>query len=139
MKRNLFAAAAATLAFALLPGHALAEPVLGKVETVYVAMSQFLLVEYTPGMRTHDRPLVAEVRLRDANGQAARRVMLRLDQEKVDTGDIVAVIEGDQGRGMRTAPLQSRDRFSRIEAKHESLQARSFFNETPKFLALGTQ
>ena len=136
MKRNLFAAAAATLAFALLPAHAGAEQVLGKVETVYVAMSQFVLVEYTPGMRTHDRPFVADVRLRDANGQAARRVMLRLDQEKVDAGDIIAIIEGDQGRGMRTAPLLSRDRFSRIEAKHDSLQARGFFNETAKFAAL---
>ena len=136
MKKSLLAASVACAALTLMPGAASAEPALGKVDVVYVAMSQFILVEYTPGMRTHDRPLVAEVRLRDASGQPARRVMLRLDRETVDTGDIVAVNEGESGNGLRSAPLRSHDRLAHVEAKHDSLHARNFFNTTPKFLAL---
>lgn len=64
------------------------------------------------------------------------RVMLRLDGETVDTGDIVAVNEGESGNGLRSAPLRSRDRLAHVEAKHDSLLARSFFNTTPKFLTL---
>jgi len=136
VKKSLLAAAIACVALNLMPATASAQPALGKVDAVYVAMSQFILVEYTSGMRTHDRPLVADVRLRDANGQPARRVMLRLDRETVDAGDIVAVNEGESGNGLRTAPLRSRDRLAHVEAKHDSLLARNFFNTTPKFLAL---
>ena len=132
MKTTLRAATAA-LAFALLPAAAIAEPVLGKVETLYVALSRDLLVELTPGMNTHDRPLVAEVRLRDDNGKAARRVFLRLAGEEVEAGDVVAV---HQGTTMRNVPLQSRDRLARIEAKHSTETARYFFRDTPKFVAL---
>ena len=135
MKKTLLAASVACFALNLMPGMASAQPALGKVDAVYVAMSQFVLVEYTPGMRTYDRPLVAEVRLRDANGQPARRVMLRLEKEAVDTGDIVAINEGEQGNGLRTAPMRSRDRLAHVEAKHDSLLARNFFNATPEFLA----
>lgn len=136
MKKSLLAAAVACAALNFMPATASAQPALGKVDAVYVAMSQFILLEYTPGMHTHDRPLVADVRLRDANGQPARRVMLRLEKETVDAGDIVAVNEGESGNGLRTAPLRSRDRLAHVEAKHDSLQARNFFNTTPKFLAL---
>ena len=132
MKTSLRAATAA-LAFALLPAAAIAEPVLGKVETLYVAMSRDLLVELTPGMNTHDRPLVAEVRLRNDSGQAARRVFLRLAGEEVEAGDVVAV---HQGTAMRNVPLQSRDRLAHIEAKHNTETARYFFRDTPKFVAL---
>ena len=136
MKKSLLAATVACVAHNLMPGTAGAQPALGQVDAVYVAMSQFILVEYTPGMRTHERPLVADVRLRDANGQPSRRVMLRLDRETVDAGDIVAVNEGESGNGLRTAPLRSRDRLAHVEAKHDSLLARNFFNTTPNFLAL---
>jgi hypothetical protein len=133
MKTTLRAAAAA-LAFAFLPAAAsAAEPILGKVETLYVAMSRDLLVEYTPGMHTHGRPLMAEVRLRDASGQAARRVFLRLEGENVEAGDVVAVNERSE---MRNVPLQSRDRLAYVEAKHNTETARYFFRETPRFVAL---
>ena len=135
MKKTLLAARVACFALNLMPGMASAQPALGKVDAVYVAMSQFVLVEYTPGMRTHDHPLVAEVRLRDANGQPARRVMLRLEKEAVDTGDIVAINEGEQGNGLRTAPMRSHDRLAHVAAKNDSLLARNFFNATPEFLA----
>jgi hypothetical protein len=132
VKANLRAAATAAL-LALLSAAAGAEPALGKVETIYVAMSRDVLVEWTTEMRTHGRPLVAEVRLRDASGQAARRVFLRLAGENVEAGDIVAVNEGTQ---MRNVPLQSRDRLAHIEAKRDTELARHFFSEPPKLVAL---
>lgn len=130
--KTAFRAATAALAFALLPVAAIAEPVLGRVEALYVAMSRDLLIEFTPGMNTHERPLVAEVRLRDDAGRAARRVFLRLAGEEVEAGDVVAV---QQGSAMRNVPLQSRDRLARIEAKHHTEMARTFFRDTPQFVA----
>lgn len=132
MKTTIRAATAA-LAFALLPAAAIAEPVLGRVEALYVAMSRDLLVEFTPGMNTLDRPLVAEVRLRDGVGQPARRVFLRLAGEEVEAGDVVAV---QQGSAMRNVPLQSRDRLAGIEAKRHTETARTFLDNTPKLVAL---
>ena len=136
MKTKLLATVAASIALSVLSSTAAADQSLGRVETLYVAMSQYILVELTPGMRTHDRPLVADVRLRDANGQAARRVFLRLDGEAVEPGDVVAVNEGEHANSLRTAPLRSRDRLAHIEAKYDSEIARNFFNQAPKFLAL---
>ena len=130
--KTIFRAATAALAFALLPAAAIAEPVLGKVESLYVAVSRDLLIAFAPGMNTHERPLVAEVRLRDSAGQPARRVFLRLAGEEVEAGDVVAV---HQGTAMRNVPLQSRDRLARIEAKHHTETARNFFGDTPKFVA----
>jgi len=132
VKANLRAAATAAV-LALLSATAGAEPVLGKVETIYLAMSRDVLVEFGPGMRDLGRPLVAEVRLRDASGRAARRVFLRLAGENVEPGDIVAVNERVE---MRNVPLQSRDRLAHIEAKHDTELARHFFSETPKLVAL---
>jgi hypothetical protein len=134
MKTFSLATTLACAAFCV--GTAAQAETLGRVETVYVAMSQYMLVEMTPGMRTHDRPLVAEVRLRDADGQAARRVMLRLDSDKVEAGDIVAVNEGEQSGAIKTGPLRARDRLARVEAKHDTDSARNFFNQRPSFLAL---
>ncbi len=134
--KNLFCAVAVALAIAALPTPAAAEAVLGKVETLYVAMSRDLLVEFTPGMRTHDRPLVADVRLRDAAGEAARRVFLRLDGAAVEAGDVVAINQGDRGDAPRSGPLRNRDRLAHIEAKHNTETARNFFRTTPDFLAL---
>ena len=99
-------------------------------------MSQFILVELTPGVRAHDHPLVADVRLRDTSGQGGRRLYLRLDNEGVDAGDIVAVNEAGAAGALRAAPLRGRDRLVRIEAKHDTAFARNFFNEAPKTLAL---
>jgi hypothetical protein len=130
-------AAALALAIAIMPAAAAAETVLGKVETLYVALSRDLLIEFTPGMRTHDRPLVADVRLRDAAGQVARHVFLRLDGDAVEAGDVVAVTEDERGRGMRTGSPKSRARLARVEAKFNTDTARDFFRATPKFLALG--
>ncbi len=122
---------------AALPGAALADTVLGKVETVYLATGQNLLIEYTPGMRVHDREFVAQVRLRDAAGQPARRVMLRMGQDRVEEGDVLALHEGDRPGTLKTAPLPSRDRFARVEATRDTVMAQTFFkSQPPAFLAL---
>ena len=134
--KKLLRVVAVALASAALPTPAAAEAVLGKVETLYVAMSRDLLIEFTPGMRTHDRPLVADVRLRDSAGKAARRVFLRLDGAAVETGDVVAINEGERGDAPRTGPFRNRDRLAHIEAKHNTETARNFFRSTPDVLAL---
>lgn len=122
---------------AALPGAAVADTVLGKVETVYLASAQNLLVEYTPGMRTHDREFVAQVRLRDAAGQPARRVLLRMGSDRVDEGDVVALHEGDRAGMPRVAPLPARDRFAHVEAARDTVMAQTFFkSQPPAFLAL---
>ena len=83
------------------------------------------------------RPLVADVRLKDADGKPGRRVFVRLDKEAVDAGDVVAINEGDKPGAPRTGPLRARDRLSHIEAKHDTAYARNFFRPaTPDFLAL---
>ncbi|MBL8383633.1 MAG: hypothetical protein JNM90_11180 [Burkholderiales bacterium] len=127
--------AAAALLAAVFSHAACAEPALGRVETLYVAMSQHLLVEMTPGMRTHDRPLVAGVRLRDAGGAPARQVFLRVEADAVEAGDIVAVSEAERG-ALRTAPLRARDRLLHVEARRDTELARNFFQTRPGFLAL---
>ena len=124
------------LAFAALPVIASADTVLGKVETLYMASSQHMLVEYTPGTRTHDRNLVADVVIRDGAGTPARHVLLPLADEPVERGDIVAINEGERGNALRTAPLRARDRIARIEAKYDTELARNFFRKEPSnFLA----
>jgi hypothetical protein len=135
MHRTLYAATAG-LALLAACGAALAEPTLGKVETLYAAMDRNVLVELKPGARSADFPLVADVRLRDAAGQQSRRVLLRLDGESVERGDIVAVIEGERGSAPRIAPMRSRDQLAHIEAKHDTPYARNFFRSAPDFLAL---
>lgn len=136
MNRRFVAALGFAVA-AALPAAASADTVLGRVETLYLASQHNLLVEYTPGMRTHDRELVAEVRLRDAGGQPGRRVMLRLGSDRVEQGDVIAVHEGDRSSTMRIAPLPTRDRFARIEAPRGSELAQNFFTPAPpSFLAL---
>jgi hypothetical protein len=136
MKRYLFGLAVSA-ALAVFAPAAYAEPVLGKIETLYLAMSRNVLVEFTPGMRTHDRPIVAEVRLRDATGAPARRVFVRLDGEAVEAGDVVAVSQGERVAALHAAPLRSVDRVTRIEAKHDTELARRFFRPaSPSFLAL---
>lgn len=120
-----------------LSAGALADPALGRVENIYVSMSQYILIEKTADMRAHDRPLVADVRLKDADGKPGRRVFVRLDKEAVDAGDVVAINEGDKPGAPRTGPLRARDRLSHIEAKHDTAYARNFFRPaTPDFLAL---
>ena len=135
MKRALQIAASAGCTLFALCGSALADPVLGKVEALYVMPEPNVLVEYKPGMRTHDLPRVADVRLRDAGDAGARRIMLRLDDQAVERGDIVAVDEGERGNFLRTAPLRSRDRLAHIEAKHDTPYARNFFGPAPAVLA----
>jgi ribosomal protein S28E/S33 len=102
-----------------------------------LATGQNLLIEYTPGMRTHDREFVAQVRLRDAAGQPARRVMLRMGQDRVEEGDVLALHEGDRPGTLKTAPLPSRDRFAHVEATRDTVMAQTFFkSQPPSFLAL---
>ena len=130
---------AATAMSALLPcGIAQSEPVPGRVEALYVATAPSVLVELLPGMRAHDRPILASVRLRAADGTASREVMSPLNGETIQRGDIVAINEGEPRNPPRTAPPRSPDRLSHMQARQDSEFARNFFRTTPKFLALRT-
>ena len=89
-------------------------------------------------MRAHDRPILASVRLRAADGTASREVMSPLNGNTIRRGDIVAIDEGELRNAPRTAPLSSPDRLSHTQARQDREFARNFFRTTPKFQALRT-
>ena len=141
MNKHRFAARAAALALALGLGLGLAavsahaDPALGKVETLYLASSQHLLIELRPGQAAHGRPLVAEVRIRDTNGEPRRLLRVRLADEAVEVGDIVAIQSADTA-GPMPARMKAENRVSRIEAKHHTDLAKNFFTQPSNFVAL---
>lgn len=135
MHKHRFASCAAALALGLAAASAHADPALGKVETLYLASSQHLLIELRPGAATHGRPLVAEVRIRDTNGEPQRLLRVRLTDETIEVGDIVAIQSADTA-GPMPARMKAENRVSRIEAKHHTDLAKNFFSPPSNFVAL---
>ena len=135
MHKHRFASCAAALALGLAAAAAQADSAIGKVETLYLASSHHLLIELRPGAATHGRPLVAEVRIRDANGEPQRLLRVRLADETIEVGDIVAIRSADTA-GPMPARMKAENRVSRVEAKHHTELAKNFFTPPSHFVAL---
>ena len=135
MHKHRLATCAAGLALGLAAAAAQADTAMGKVETLYLASSRHLLIELRPGQATHGRPLVAEMRIRDTNGAPQRLLRVRLADEAIEVGDIVAIRSADTA-GPMPARMKAENRVSRIEAKHHTDLARNFFAPPTNFVAL---
>ena len=125
----------AALALGLAAASTHADPVLGKVETLYLASSPHLLIELRPGQAIHGRPLVAEVRIRDANGAPQRLLRVRLADETIEAGDIVAIRPAATA-GPLPARMRAEHRVAGVEAKHGTDLAKNFFTPPSNFVAL---
>lgn len=130
--RALSCLAIAALSCLALP--AWADATLGRVETLYIAASDDLLIEVRQDRPARGR-LVAGVRLRDGAGKPTRRVLVKVGSELVERGDIVAIRLSDDTGGFRTGPLADESRVVGVEARYDSPVAQRFFANDNKVAA----